>query len=211
MARRRSRLSSRRRFSRPEPVAFRGATLRRKRHARTQHHRGRVDEPAAASAAGSARPDRRDQHRPDLAAHPDRPGPGRQSAAWPSCRRAGAGRWAAARRRFRPPVRRRERPRPSLSRGAQRPLRADRRPRARAADRRCRGAAAVELRPAGDAARPADCRRPADPARLCGTRRLGHPCRSGRCRGAPRQSVAPARRGARGASPRAWAASGPTP
>ena len=55
-----------RRLARPDPFAFRRAALYRERHAGTEHDPGRLDEPAAVGAPRSARPDRRDQHRPDL-------------------------------------------------------------------------------------------------------------------------------------------------
>ena len=85
--------------------------------------------------------------------------------------------------------------------------RAARRSGARASHCRCRRAAAGELCRPGGAARPPDRRRRAHPARLRRSRRLGHPCRSGRRQGPARRPAAPARRRPR----RCWRAGSAPP
>ena len=101
MDRAQARLCSRRGFARSDAIAFRRAALSRKRHPGAGHHPRRLDEPPAAGAARSARRDRRDQHRPDRAAHSGGQGARRHPAARPQRRPAVADRSAGNRQRLR--------------------------------------------------------------------------------------------------------------
>ena len=97
MDRTQARLCPRRGFARPDAIAFRRTALSRKRHPGAGHHPRRLDEPPAAGAARSARCDRRDQHRPDRAAHSGGQGARRHAAARPERRPAVADRSAGNR------------------------------------------------------------------------------------------------------------------